>query len=108
MPVSKKRKPKRKSSPYPIRKVAATSPQSQGVAPKKRNWQRIAIYVISVVMILSLALSYLLGNSPPPVPTPTLAPVESIVVTPAPEEEGSEESEATPEAVTPEVTAEDQ
>lgn len=107
MPVSKKRKPKRKSSPYPTRKTAAI-PQSQGgTAPKKRNWQRIAIYVISLVMILSLALGYLLGNSPPPVPTPTLAPVESIVVTPAPEEEGSEESEVAPEAVTPEA-AEDQ
>lgn len=107
MPVSKKRKPKGKSSPYPTRKAAAT-PQSQGTTSKKRNWQRIAIYVISLVMILSLALGYLLGNSPPPVPTPTLAPVESIVVTPAPEEEGSEESEAAPEAVTPEAPAEDQ
>lgn len=107
MPLSKKRKPKRKSSPYPTRKAAVTTSQSQGGAQKKRNWQRIAIYVISVVMILSLALGYLLGNSPPPVPTPTLAPVESIVSTPAPDEEGSEESEAAPEAVTPEA-AEDQ
>lgn len=107
MPLSKKRKPKRKSSPYPIRKAAATTPQSQGRVLKKRNWQRIAIYVISAVMILSLALGYLLGNSPPPVPTPTVVPVESIVVTPAPEEEGAEESEGAPEAVTPEA-AQDQ
>lgn len=113
MPVSKKRKPKRKSGPLPRRTmpVSSTAPeQSKGLIRKKDvNWQRIAIYVISIVMILSLAIGYLVGNSPPPVPTPTLPAVTGTEVpAPAEEDAGTEESTEESEATTPEATAENQ
>jgi hypothetical protein len=72
VPVSKKRKPKQNKRTTPPKKTAATptsggsaaaAGKADGSKKKKLTKQQIAIYVISVVMILSLAIGYLVGNS---------------------------------------------
>ncbi|HET8669867.1 MAG TPA: hypothetical protein VFM05_04365 [Candidatus Saccharimonadales bacterium] len=104
MPVSKRRKPKRRSSPVGKSSPASSSslaPKS-GLLPKKKlSRQQIIIYVISIVMILSLAISYLIGNSGPTVP-PTPTPLNAALDTPAPANQSTEEVVSTP---TPEPTA---
>ncbi|GAB4426152.1 MAG: hypothetical protein Fur0044_24190 [Anaerolineae bacterium] len=78
---------------------AGSSTSSGGAAPKKKlSRQQIIIYVISIVMILSLAISYLVGNGrgvAAPGPTPTLSAIE----TPA-----NSSTEEAPPAVTAEPT----
>jgi hypothetical protein len=96
VPVSKKRKPKRRPSSA-IRSSAPSSSTSlaSGASPKKKlSRQQIIIYVISIAMILSLAISYLIGNNSNPVPvaTPTLGGVE----TPAPANSATEEAQPSP------------
>lgn len=99
MPVSKKRKPKRRNT-SPIRSSAAgaatgASGGKSGLASKKKlSTQQIIVYVISALVVLSMAIGYLVGNSGPAVtPTPTLAPA---VDTPAPDTSGTEEVPPTP------------
>ena len=89
MPVSKKRK--KKPVPPPTKKAAPPA--------SKLSRQKILIYIISIVMILSLALGYILGNSgPAPVPTVTPLPVNSGIVTPASEEQAGEQDAPEDEA----------
>jgi hypothetical protein len=87
VPVSKKRKKKKSYSPPP--------PKSKVAAPKKKKitTQQIIIYIISALMILSLALGFLLsGSSTQAVPTP--APQDNILLeTPAPAEDGEQVEE---------------
>lgn len=87
MPVSKKRKPKNNKRTTPPQKAVTTTSGSAAAAgkkddskKKKLSKQQIAIYVISAVMILSLAVGYLVGNSrsggrgaPAPTTAPTVA-----------------------------------
>ncbi len=91
MPVSKKRKPKRRSTSG-INKVAPLSaatpaPAKSGLSAllpnntKKLSKQQIIIYVVSILVVLSMAISYLVGNSTPATPAPTATPAAS---TPAP------------------------
>lgn len=106
MPVSKKRKPKynKKSAP-PYQKTAiatgvtpAATGKSAGSPKKKLSKQQIIIYVISAVVILSMAISYLVGNSGSSgrgAPAPTSA---STVTTP---DQGSSADQAAPSTETP-------
>lgn len=88
MPVSKKRKKKQKTAPVRYKKT---------VAPKKRiTRQQILIYVISGLMILSLAIGFIAtGSTNPPPPTPV--PQNILVETPAPQDQGDSSAPA-PEA----------
>lgn len=97
VPVSKKRKSKKRSAPAGKSALTSSSlaPKS-GILPKKKlSRQQIIIYVISIVMILSLAVSYLVGNSGPPV-APTPAPATTVLDTPAPASPSTEEAQSTP------------
>ncbi len=94
MPVSKKRK-KRKRSSLPPAKAA--------VAPKKKiTKQQILIYIISGVMILSLAIGFIasgrsrVSRQPTPVPQGN----NLLLETPAPGDDQSDQAEdnAAPEA----------
>lgn len=90
MPVSKKRKPKRRSTSG-VNKVSplittAPAPAKSGLSAllpntKKLSKQQIIIYVVSILVVLSMAISYLVGNSAPPAPVSTSTPAAS---TPAP------------------------
>lgn len=92
MPVSKKRvKPKRRSASG-VNKVAplvapAEAPAKGGLSTllpknsKKLSKQQIIFYVISILVVLSMAIGYLVGNSAPSVPAPTAT---SAASTPAP------------------------
>ncbi len=95
MPISKKRKPKRRNT-APIRSSAiSASGAKSGLASKKKlSTQQIIIYVLSALVILSMAIGFLVSNSGPSiVPTPTSAP---IVSTPAPDTSSTEEAPSTP------------
>ncbi len=99
MPVSKKRKPKRRNT-SPIRSSAGSAAtgangSKSGLASKKKlSTQQIIIYVISALVVLSMAIGYLVGNNGPTItPTPTLAPA---VDTPAPDTSSTEEAPSTP------------
>jgi hypothetical protein len=94
VPVSKKRKKRTYSGPPP--------PKNKTPAPKKLTAQKVLIYIISALMILSLAIGFLASGSGRQA-TPTPVPQENIlVVTPAPEDQSGDE-EVVPTA---EVTAE--
>jgi hypothetical protein len=97
VPVSKKRKSKKRSAPAGKSTPTSSSPAAKsGVLPKKKlSRQQIIIYVISIVMILSLAVSYLVGNSGPAV-APTPAPATPVLNTPAPASPSTEEAQSTP------------
>jgi hypothetical protein len=97
VPVSKKRKPKRRNT-APVKSgasgIGASTVAGKGKVKKKLSRQQIIIYLISFAMILSLAISFLVGNSGPsgPVPTPTVAGVEA----PAPAGTSTEEAQPAP------------
>ncbi len=100
MPVSKKRKPKRRYTP-PARSsapgaVSGANGGKSGLAPKKKlSTQQIIVYVISALVVLSMAIGYLVGNNNRPGATPrTSATV--VVDTPAPGATGTEETPSTP------------
>lgn len=86
MPVSKKRKKKTYSGPPLPKGKKATAPKK-----KKITRQQIIIYVISGLMILSLAIGFLASGSGRSQPPPTVAPQE-VLATPAPEDTQSGES----------------
>jgi len=88
VPVSKKRKKKKSYSPPP--------PSSKAAAPKKKKLttQQIVIYIISALMILSLALGFLLSGSRRTQVLPTSGPQDNILLdTPAPAGEGEQVEE---------------
>lgn len=100
MPVSKKRKKKRSYSPPP--------PSSKAAVPKKRKitTQQLIIYIISALMILSLALGFLLSGSRRTRVVPTSAPQDNILLeTPAPAE-GGEQLEEPAEPASDQATPE--
>ena len=105
MPVSKKRKKKQRSTPPPPK-------SSKPIAPKKKkiSRQQIIIYVISGLMILSLAIGFLASGSRRSSVPPTPVPQESntLVATPAPDDSQSSQTEGDA-AITPdsEPTAEE-
>ena len=112
MPVSKKRKPKKRTGGSRINQSSQnnnpnTLASKSGVVPKKKlSRQKIAIYVISILMILSLAIGFLAGNSQPSVP-PT--PIPQITTTSpgtsAPASQSTqEESQTTPETTSEPTT----
>jgi hypothetical protein len=90
VPESKHRK-KRKQ-----KKAGPPLPKSVTAAPKKKiTRQQIAIYVISALVVLSMAVGLLLsgGSSRAPVPTSAPVDVESLFTeTPAPAEATTEPS----------------
>ena len=89
MPVSKKRKKKTYSGPPP--------PKGKAAAPKKKRItkQQIIIYIISGLMILSLAIGFLAsGSQRTPVP-PTPLP-QDLLATPAPDDGQSSEPGSDP------------
>jgi hypothetical protein len=104
VPVSKKRKKKR-SSPA----AGPPPPKAEVVTRKKKlSKQQIAIYVFSILVILSLALSFLISNNTPAVPS-DVSTGQSVAPTAPPgadaeenEQEGGDE--AAPSEVTPEPT----
>jgi hypothetical protein len=72
-----------------------------GVKKKKLTRQQILIYVFSALVILSLAISFIIGNvQPQPVPSNASGTDQSITTaTPAPsDEEPTQEAETTSEA----------
>ena len=86
MPVSKKRVKKEQ------RKSAPPAPKSLTPPKKKLTTQQILIYVISALVILSMAIGFLASGSGTPVyPTPTPSALE----TPAGGESGA--ATATPQ-----------
>lgn len=93
VPVSKKRKKKRSYSPPP--------PKIKTAAPKKRKitTQQIIIYVISGLMILSLAIGFLVSGSGTTRTAPTPGPQATLLLgTPVPPEPGdAAEGTAEPE-----------
>ena len=90
MPVSKKRKKKQRYSPPP--------PNSK-TAPKKKKItrQQIIIYVISGLMILSLAIGYLASGSSRTQTPATSAPQDTniFVDTPVPDDQNVEDESGT-------------
>jgi hypothetical protein len=101
VPVSKKRKPKRPTTSQPKVKSASNSgPSAAGITPKKNKLsrQQIIFYIISILVVLSMAIGYLVGNGrSAPIPTPTAAPTVS-----APEPTGeSENGNTTPTTEAP-------
>jgi hypothetical protein len=85
VPVSKKRKKKQRSSPLPSR--SKTAPKK-----KKITKQQIVIFVISGLMILSLAIGFLASGSTRSHVPPTALPQESNILldTPVPEDQNNE------------------
>jgi hypothetical protein len=78
VPVSKKRKKKTYSGPPP--------PKGKKAAPKKKKLsrQQIIIYIISGLMILSLAIGFVAGRGRRTQVPPTSAP-QDLIATPAPD-----------------------
>jgi hypothetical protein len=105
VPVSKKRKKKR-SSP-----VAGPPPPRAEVTTRKKKLskQQIALYVFSVLIILSLALSFIIGNNTPAVP-PDVSTGQGVIAptaTPGADTEENEQEggdEAAPSEATSEPT----
>ena len=94
MPVSKKRKPKRRIT-SPVRASAANSSStltSKTNPKKKLSRQQIIIYVVSIAMILSLAISYLVGNGR----RSGAVPASSPTVSAAPASSSTSEAQLTP------------
>jgi hypothetical protein len=96
MPVSKHRKKKKqkKSGPPPPKSLAAT--------PKKKlSTQQILIYVISVLVIVSMAIGFLASGGSRRArvqPTPSPQGQNLLLETPVPDDQsGVEESDTTPE-----------
>jgi hypothetical protein len=85
VPVSKKRKKKKYSGPPPPKGKAAAS------KPGKITKQKIIIYIISGLMILSLAIGFLASGSGTTQVPPTPGP-QDLIATPAPEDGQSGES----------------
>jgi hypothetical protein len=99
VPVSKKRKPKRRIS-APVRTSPANSSPTLagGASPKKKlSRQQIIIYVVSIVMILSLAISYIVGNGRSSGVVPVSTPTVSTSQTAAPASSGTTEAQPTAE-----------
>ena len=94
MPVSKHRKKKKQ-------KKSGPPPPKSTVAPKKKlTTQQILIYVISALVVISMAVGLIAsglsrrgGSS-----QPTSVPREQLLGTPAPTDENVEQGEAAPEA----------
>lgn len=106
MPVSKKRKKKQSSGPPP----AAKNKAAVAVTPKKKKLsrQQIIIYVISGLMILSLAIGLIAtGSSRQARALPTSTPVESLE-TPSPDNEQNSqpEGDTAEDSAAPTTTAE--
>jgi hypothetical protein len=100
VPVSKKRKKRQKTRP-PI-------PKSK-VAPKKKiTTRQILIYVISGLMILSLAIGFLAGSGRSSRTVPTSAPQGNniLLATPAPDDQSDEAAEPAESESAPEPTSE--
>jgi hypothetical protein len=105
VPVSKKRKKKRSSpaaGPPPPRAEVTTR-------KKKLSKQQIAIYVFSVLVILSLALSFIIGNRNTPAVSPDVSTGQGVVAPTATSGVAEEENEqggdeAAPSETTPEPT----
>jgi hypothetical protein len=103
VPVSKKRKKKRSSlaaGPPPPRAEVTTR-------KKKLSKQQIALYVFSVLIILSLALSFIISNNAPAV-APDVSTGQGVAPTATlgadAEENEQEGDEAAPSEATPEPT----
>ena len=92
MPVSKKRKKKQRISPPPPKSSKVAAPKK-----KKITRQQIIIYVISGLMILSLAIGFLASGSGSSSVPPTVGPNESniLVATPVPDDSQSGSDTAT-------------
>jgi hypothetical protein len=104
VPVSKKRKKKR-SAP-----AAPPPPRAEVVTRKKKlSKQQIAIYVFSALVILSLALSFIIGNRNTPAVSPDASTGQGVTAptaTPGADAEENEQggAEAAPSETTPEPT----
>jgi len=98
VPVSKHRKKKKQ------RKTGPPPPKSVINAPKKKlSKQQIAIYIISALVVISMAVGLLLSGNSRRAPVPTTAPVDVenlLIETPAPG------GEATPVEATTEPATE--
>lgn len=106
MPVSKKRKKKQSSGPPPAKNKAAVA-----ATPKKKKLsrQQIIIYVISGLMILSLAIGLIAtGSTRRAQPTPVPQESNLILETPSPDSEQSSqpEGDSAQDSATPTTTAE--
>ena len=104
MPVSKHRKKKKqkKMGPPPPKSVANAGPKK-----KKLTKQQITIYIISALVVISMAVSLLVRGGSRRTPVPTAAPinVENLLnETPSPE--GDAGSAATPVEATTEPATE--
>jgi len=104
VPESKHRKKKkqRKTGPPPPKSVVNAGPKR-----KKLNKQQIAIYIISALVVISMAVGLLLSGNSRRTPVPTAAPIDVenlLIETPAPE--GDAGSDAAPVEATTEPTTE--
>lgn len=108
MPVSKKRiKPKRRSTSGVNKVVPLAAPPAAPVktglgallpnTKKKLSKQQIVIYVVSILVVLSMAISYLVGNSTRSTPVPAAT---SAASTPAPTGQSSDSSAPTAQPTT--------
>ena len=101
MPVSKKRKKKQSSGPPPSKTKVATPKK------KKLSKQQIIIYVISGLMILSLAIGLVAtGSSRRASAQPTPIPQVSspVLETPIPDNQSSNQPGSDTTTVTPSAT----
>lgn len=99
MPVSKKRKKKRRARP------SGPPPSKEVLAAKqsKLSKRQIAIYVFSALIILSLAISFIIGSVGPAtpqtgVPQTTNGENNTLILTPAAENQQAEESDVPTES----------
>ena len=97
MPESKHRKKKkqRKTGPPPPKSMANAGPKK-----KKLSKQQITIYVISALVVISMAVGLLASGNSRRTPVPTTAPIDVenlLIETPAPEG-GVAPAEATTES----------
>ncbi len=106
MPVSKKRKKKQSSAPPPVKNKAVATPKK-----KKLSRQQIIIYVISGLMILSLAIGLIATGSTRSArsqPTPVPQATNLILETPSPDNDQGNQSQGGPagDSAAPTTTAE--
>jgi len=78
-----------------------------GSKKKKLNKQQIAIYIISALVVISMAVGLLLSGNSRRTPVPTAAPINvEDLLTETPSPEGDAGSDAAPVEATAEPTAE--
>ena len=112
MPLSKKRKPKKRSSSQrsSLSPSSSSLPAKGGLVSKtKFTRQQIIIYIVSIAMILSLAIGFLASGTSPqvaPAATPIPSDANSSLDTPTPAAQDSGEGNTPTSEATVEPTAE--